>query len=328
MPMLSIKSLFQRTHEASIQPLEQPDSSTANLSPDPPARDAVGVAASGERNRQPPASSPRSCKCHRLSSGRWLTRLVVALLAGTFLLFLGMPLAALLVHEPPELLWQALHGPGVRDALQLSVITTCVSTLLAVLLGTPVAYLLARTRFPGQRLLEILVSMPTVLPPVVAGVALLIAFGRFGLVGRYLVPLGITLPFTTVAVIMAQLFVASPFFINSVKAGLEQLDRRYEQAAYTLRASPFYTFRRVVLPLIQPALLTGIGMTWTRALGEFGATIMFAGNYPGTTQTLPIAIYTTSQSDLDSAVAVSVLLVAVSFGILLALRSGRGKLAL
>jgi molybdate transport system permease protein len=262
----------------------------------------------------------------RFHTTRWLMRLLVGLLASTFLLFLGIPLAALLLREPPALLWQAFQQPDVRNALQLSVMTTSVSTILALLFGIPVAYILARTHFPGRRLLEILVSMPTVLPPVVAGVALLIAFGRFGLVGRFLTPLGITLPFTTVAVVLAQVFVASPFLVNSVKAGLEQLDQRYERAAYTLRASPFYTFRRVVLPLIRPALLTGLGLTWTRALGEFGATIMFAGNLSGVTQTLPISIYTTSQSNLDSAVAISVLLVAISFGILLTLRMGRDKI--
>lgn len=257
----------------------------------------------------------------------WTTRIVVAIVASAFLLFLGMPLAALFIREPPMLLWQALQQPDVHTALQLSFMTTSISTCLAVLFGVPVAYILARTHFPGRGLLEIVVSLPTVLPPVVAGVALLITFGRFGLIGRYLTPFGITLPFTTVAVVFAQLFVASPFLVNSVKAGLEQLDQRYEQAAYTLRASPFYTFRRVVLPLIRPALLTGIGMTWTRALGEFGATIMFAGNFAGTTQTLPIEIYNTSQSNLDSAVAVSVLLVALSLGILFALRLGRDSIA-
>ncbi len=136
--------------------------------------------------------------------------------------------------------------------------------------------------------------------------------------------LGITIPFTTVAVVMAQTFVAAPFFINSTKAGLEQLDRRYEMAAYTLRASPFYAFRRVVLPLIRPALLSGIGLSWARALGEFGATITFAGNFPGTTQTMPIAVYIASESDLDKSIALSVVLLAVSFAILLALRIGRG----
>jgi molybdate transport system permease protein len=258
-------------------------------------------------------------------STRWLTRLAVAVLAGTFFLFLGIPLAALLIREPPLVLWQDLQQPQVAEALQLSITTTCVSTLLAVLFGIPVAYVLARTRIRGRRFLEILVTMPTILPPVVAGVALLIAFGRFGLVGQYLAPFGITLSFTAAAVILAQIFVAAPFFINSVKAGLEQLDPRYEQAAYTLRGSPFYTFRRVTLPLIRPALFAGIGTSWARALGEFGATIMFAGNFPGTTQTMPLAIYIAEQTSLDSTIALSVLLMAVSFGILLALNLGRGK---
>lgn len=256
---------------------------------------------------------------------RWLTRGLVALLATLFLLFIGIPLAALLIREPPSLLWQDLQQPEVFAALQLSLVTTSISTLLTILLGIPVAYVLARTRLRGRRLLEILVTMPTILPPVVAGVALLITFGRLGLVGRLLTPFGITLSFSTAAVVMAQFFVSSPFFVNSVKAGLEQLDQRYEQAAYTLRSSPFYTFCRVTLPLIRAAVFAGVGTCWARALGEFGATIMFAGNFPGTTQTMPLAIYIASQTSLDSAVALSVLLLAVSFGILLALNLGRGK---
>ncbi len=257
---------------------------------------------------------------------RWPARLLVGILAGSFFLFLGIPLAALLIREPPGLLWNSIQQPGVLQALQLSVVTTCLSTVLTVLFGLPVAYVLARTHLPGRQLLETLVTMPTVLPPVVAGVALLITFGRFGLIGRYLSPLGITLPFTTVAVVMAQMFVASPFFVNSARAGLEQLDPRYESAAYTLRASPFYTFRRVVLPLIRPALLSGAGLAWARALGELGATITFAGNFPGITQTMPIAVYTAAESDLEPAVALSVVLMAVSFGVLLALRIGRSRM--
>src|SRR3989441_10399101 len=257
---------------------------------------------------------------------RWPARLLVGILAGSFFLFLGIPLAALLLHEPPALLWASMQQPEVLEALQLSLVTTAVSTLIAVLFGLPVAYVLARMHFPGRALLETLVTMPTVLPPVVAGVALLITFGRFGLIGRYLSPFGITLPFTTVAVVMAQIFVSSPFFVNSARAGLEQLDARYELAAYTLRASPFYTFLRVVLPLIRPALLAGIGLAWARALGELGATITFAGSFPGITETMPIAVYTAAESDLESAVALSVVLLAVSFGILLALRLGRNRL--
>lgn len=262
-------------------------------------------------------------------SRRWerlLARVLVGVLAGSFFLFLGIPLAALIIREPPALLWQALQQPEALQALQLSLVTTTISTLLGVVFGLPVAYILARLRFPGRAFLETLVTMPTVLPPVVAGVALLITFGRFGLLGRYLSPLGITLPFTTVAVVMAQMFVSSPFFINSAKAGLEQLDRRYEMAASTLRASPLYTFRRVTLPLIRPALLAGAGLAWARALGELGATITFAGNFPGTTETTPIAVYIAAESDLDAAVALAVVLLAISFGVLLALRIGRSRI--
>jgi molybdate transport system permease protein len=257
---------------------------------------------------------------------RWPARLLVGVLAGSFFLFLGMPLAALIIREPPAMLWQAIQQPESIEALQLSIVTTCISTLLSVVFGLPVAYTLARLRFRGRTFLETLVTMPTVLPPVVAGVALLITFGRFGLLGRYLSPLGIALPFTTVAVVMAQMFVSAPFFINSAKAGLEQLDRRYELAAYTLRASPLYTFRRVVLPLIRPALLAGAGLAWARALGELGATITFAGNFPGITETTPIAVYIAAESDLDAAVSLSVVLLAVSFGVLLALRLGRSRI--
>src|SRR5437660_1416368 len=257
---------------------------------------------------------------------RWPARLLVGMLAGSFFLFLGIPLAALLLREPPSLLWSSIEQPEVLQALVLSFVTTSISTLLTVVFGLPVAYVLARMRFPGRALLETLVTMPTVLPPVVAGVALLITFGRFGLSGRFLTPFGISLPFTTVAVVMAQMFVSSPFFVNSARAGLEQLDARYELAAYTLRASPFYTFRRVTLPLVRPALLTGIGLAWARALGELGATITFAGNFPGVTQTMPIAVYVAAESDLDTAVALSVVLLAVSFGLLLVLRIGRERL--
>ena len=260
-------------------------------------------------------------------ASRWTARVLVGILAGCFFLFLGIPLVALLLREPPALLWVSIQQPEVFMALQLSVLTTCISTLLTVLFGLPVAYVLARMSFPGRKLLETLVTMPTVLPPVVAGVALLLTFGRLGLLGHYLAPLGITIPFTTAAVVIAQMFVSAPFFVNSARAGLEQVDRRYELAAYTLRASPLYTFRRVVLPLIRPALLTGMGLAWARALGELGATITFAGNFPGITQTMPIAVYIATENDLDIAVALSVVLMAVSFGVLLALRIGQSRLA-
>jgi molybdate transport system permease protein len=261
----------------------------------------------------------QSHKSTAMHSG-WLVSAGVAVLASLFFLFLGIPLAALLFHESPGAIWSEFQQPDILQSLQLSIVTTCISTAIAIILGLPVAYVLVRMHFPGRRLLETLVTLPTVLPPVVAGIALLLTFGRVGLLGQYLNLIGITIPFTTVAVVMAQVFVAAPFFINSSKAGLEQLDRRYELAAYTLRASPFYAFRRVVLPLIQPALLAGIGLSWARALGEFGATITFAGSFPGVTETMPIAVYVASEFDLDKSIAISVVLLAVSFGILLALR--------
>lgn len=257
---------------------------------------------------------------YRLSAINWLVRLTVVVLASLFFLFLGVPLLALLFREPPSAIWAQLLQPDILQALEISFITTTLCTLLAVIVGLPVAYVLARARFPGHDLLETLVTLPTVLPPVVAGVALLLTFGRVGLLGRYLAFLGLNIPFTTVAVVMAQIFVAAPFFVNSAKAGLEQLDRRYELAAYTLRASPLYAFRRVTLPLIRPSLLAGIGLTWARALGEFGATITFAGNFQGVTQTLPIAVYLASESDLDKSIAISVVLLAISTAILLTLR--------
>jgi len=256
---------------------------------------------------------------------RWPVHVLVGLLASIFFVFLAIPLVSLLLRESPDQLWSVLIQPEILEALQLSMLTTLVSILLTVLFGLPVAYLLARVPFPGRRVLETLVILPTVLPPVVAGIALLLTFGRFGLIGRYLNALGITIPFTTVAVVMAQTFISAPFFIANTKAGLEQLDTRYERAAYTLRASPFYAFRRVVLPLIRPALLSGIGLAWARALGEFGATITFAGNFPGVTQTLPIAVYIAGESDLEQAVAISVVLLAISFGVLLAVQFARQK---
>ena len=258
----------------------------------------------------------------------WVARILVGILAGSFFLFLGIPLAALIIREPPALLWDLIRQPEVLLALQLSIFTTFVSLFLTVIFGLPVAYVLVRTRIPGRRFLQTLVTMPTVLPPVVAGVALLITFGRFGLIGQYLTPLGISIPFTTVAVIMAQMFVSSPFFVNSARAGLEQLDPRYESAAHTLHASEFYTFRRVTLPLIRPILLTGAGLSWARALGELGATITFAGSFPGVTETMPIAVYNAANVDIDSAVALSVVLLAISFAVLISLQIGQKRIGI
>jgi molybdate transport system permease protein len=258
----------------------------------------------------------------------WPARILVGILAGSFFLFLGIPLAALILREPPALLWDLIKQPEVLQALQLSIVTTFVSLFLTILFGLPVAYVLVRSRIPGRRFLQTLVTMPTVLPPVVAGVALLITFGRFGLIGQYLTLLGIRIPFTTAAVVMAQMFVSSPFFVNSARAGLEQLDPRYESAAHTLRASEFYTFRRVILPLIRPILFTGAGLAWARALGELGATITFAGSLPGITETMPIAVYNAANTDIDSAVALSVVLLAISFAVLISLQIGQKRIGI
>jgi len=208
----------------------------------------------------------------------------------------------------------------VFAALRLSAITSIVATAVVVVLGLPVSFLLATREFPGRRLIETLVELPIVLPPTVAGVGLLLAFGRAGIAGGALQALGLTLPFTTLAVVVAQVFVAAPFFISSAAAGFAAVDRRYLDAAATLRASPTYRFLRVSLPLALPSVLAGAAMSWARALGEFGATITFAGNLPGRTQTLPLAVYTALESDLDASVALSVLLVILSFTVLVGLR--------
>jgi molybdate transport system permease protein len=249
---------------------------------------------------------------------------VIAVVAGAaFLGFLVLPMVSLLIRIPPGELLARLKNPLIVQALRLSVFTSLASTVAVFVLGLPLAYLLAMRAFPGKRLLEVLIDLPMVLPPTVAGVGLLLAFGRAGLAGRAGAAVGITIPFTTLAVVLAQMFVAGPFLINAARAGFEEVDQAYLRAAATLRASPGYAFFRIVLPMSLPSLITGAAMTWARALGEFGATITFAGNLPGRTQTMPLAVYVALQSDLDAAIALSVILLVVSFSLLLALRSVR-----
>ncbi|MBC7342183.1 MAG: molybdate ABC transporter permease subunit [Clostridia bacterium] len=223
----------------------------------------------------------------------------------------------------------SFRKPIVVEALRLSAVTTVISTVIVVALGLPLAYTLARTRFWGREIIDTLVDLPMVLPPSVAGVALLMAFGRRGLLGQYLAAWGINITFTAVAVVMAQVFVAGPFFIRSARAGFAQVDPFLEQASLTLGKSRGQTFWRITLPLSFPSLLGGVVMAWARALGEFGATIMFAGNLPGRTQTLPLAVYTAMESDLEAALAISALMIGLSFGVLLAVRwltrSGIGR---
>ena len=234
--------------------------------------------------------------------------------------FLSLPFLALLMRVSPAQLVVRLGDPLVREALRLSLVTSAAATLIVVLLGLPVAYLLASREFIGKRVVEVLIDLPMVLPPTVAGFALLMAFGRMGLLGRSLSALGVTLPFTTAGVVVAQVFMAVPFFVGPARAGFAGVDRKLLDAAATLRASESHTFFRVVLPLAMPSLVAGMAMSCARALGEFGATITFAGNLPGTTQTMPLAVYIALQSDLDAAVVLSVLLLVMAFGLLLGLR--------
>jgi molybdate transport system permease protein len=216
---------------------------------------------------------------------------------------------------------ERLGAPGVLTALRLSLFTATVATVVCVVLGVPLAWLLARLEFPGRRLVRALVTVPLVLPPVVGGVALLLVFGRRGLLGAWLdSTFGITLPFTTAGVILAEAFVAMPFLVIAVEGALRGADDRYEEAAATLGAGRWTTFRRVTLPLVAPGIAAGAVLCWARALGEFGATITFAGNFPGRTQTMPLAVYLALETDLQSAIVLSLILLVVSVAILASLR--------
>jgi len=258
------------------------------------------------------------------SGGSVVTRLgqlLIAVLAVSLLLFITLPLAAMFTHTSPGALLSSLRQESATSALLLSLETTGITLLLALALGTPTAYMLARWQFPGKRLLDSIVDLPIVVPPAVAGVALLLAFGRQGLFGPTLATVGIHLSFSTAAVVMAQLFVASPFYVRAARAGFLSVDRQLEDASSTLGYGGWGTFRRITVPLALPSLIGGAVLTWARALGEFGATIMFAGNLMGVTQTMPLAVYLNLESgDLDSAVALSVVLVLVSLVVSLVVR--------
>jgi molybdate transport system permease protein len=244
--------------------------------------------------------------------------LVPALMAVAFLV---LPLAGLIVRAPWGQLGSILRNSEVAQALQLSLWTASVATAISLVIGVPLAWVLARGQLPGQRLLRALVTLPLVLPPVVGGVALLLAFGRRGFVGRFLDAwFGLTIPFTPLAVVMAETFVAMPFLIITVEGALRSADQGFEQAAATLGASRMTVFRRVTVPLIGPSLVAGAVLCWARALGEFGATITFAGSFPGRTQTMPIAVYYALERDPDAAIALSLVLLLVSVLVLMSLR--------
>ncbi|MGH3995148.1 MAG: ABC transporter permease [Pseudonocardiaceae bacterium] len=245
--------------------------------------------------------------------------LVLPALAG--LAFLVVPLAGLVLEAPWGTLLDRLAEPAVFEALQLSVIAASAATVVCLVCGVPLAWLLARGQLPGLRFVRALVTVPLVLPPVVGGVALLLVLGRNGVIGRYLEAwFGFSLPFTTAGVIVAEAFVAMPFLVIAVDGALRGADRRYEDAAATLGASRWVTFRRVTLPLVAPGIAAGAVLCWARALGEFGATITFAGNFPGETQTMPLAVYLALETDPEAAIVLSLVLFAVSVIVLASLR--------
>jgi molybdate transport system permease protein len=246
------------------------------------------------------------------------------LLTLPLLAFLSLPLVALFLRTPPGNLLAHLGQPQVLQAIKVSLTTTLAATAAIILLGMPLAYFLARRSLPLHRAIDILVDLPTVLPPAVAGVALLVAFGRRGIFGGLLEGLGIDIAFTPIAVIFAQVFIAAPFFIRSAALGFAGVDPELEQAAALDGASVWQIFRYVNIPLSWVALVGGSIMSWARAMGEFGATIIFAGNFPGRTQTMPLAIYLGFEIDMDIALTLSVILVGISV-LVLALVKGMLK---
>ncbi len=247
---------------------------------------------------------------------------VVLILAAVAALFFVLPLTGLVIRAPWSSMTSVITSSTSLDALWLTLLASLATTALALAFGFPLALLLARGRFRGKALLRGLTTLPMVLPPVVGGIALLLAYGRRGLIGQPLnSELGLSLPFTTAGVIVAEAFVAMPFFVITVESGLRSMNTRLEDAARNLGASGLTVFRRVTLPLIAPSLLAGGVLTWSRAVGEFGATITFAGNLPGVTQTAPLAIYISQSSgQLDQAIALSLVLVVVSLAVMIGTR--------
>jgi molybdate transport system permease protein len=247
--------------------------------------------------------------------------LAIAVLAAVGVAFFALPLAGLLYRVSWQSALSDLMTPDALSALRLSLIVSVASTVLGLVLGVPLAWVYARVAFPGRNVVRALTTLPMVLPPVVGGVALLVAFGRRGLVGEWLdMGFGIRIPFTTAATVMAATFVSMPFLVLAVEAGIRSVDRRYEEAARTLGASQSRIFRQVTLPLIAPSLFAGAVLCWARALGEFGATITFAGNLPGVTQTLPLAVYLAMETRPEVAIVLSLVLLLVSLAVLVALR--------
>jgi molybdate transport system permease protein len=261
----------------------------------------------GDRLRIRLEASPHLYQASARSFESW------KILALPLLLFIAIPLVALFAHASIADLLTNLNQRQVIEAIRLSLVTSLASTLIALIFGTPVAYLLAQSHSRVYRLVDTLIDLPTVLPPSVSGVALLMAFGRQGLLGEWLAALGVEIPFTTLAVIMAQVFIASSLYVKAAAIGFSSIDPELKQAASLDGAGSWRTFREIDLPLSRMALLSGSVMTWARALGEFGATIIFAGNFPGRTQTMPLAIYMGFEIDLNVALTLSIILIGLSF---------------
>jgi len=258
---------------------------------------------------------PRQRQYHRT-----LTYLGAGILIVAVTLYLALPILALFLRITPDMFFTTIHDPVVSNALWLSLYTTTITLAVVIIIGTPFAYFHSRYKYPGKVIVDTLIDLPLVLPPAVAGVALLMLYGRVGILGRYFNMFGISIAFTTLAVIMAQIFVASPFYLRQAKSLFEQLDPAYEQTARTLGASSLRTLTQVILPMTAGGLVSGAVMTFGRALGEFGATIMFAGNLPGVTQTMPLAVYVGIESNVNVGLTISIVLVIISFAIMIAVR--------
>jgi molybdate transport system permease protein len=249
------------------------------------------------------------------------TPLPLSILAGAAAVFVALPLVALLIRAEWGDLAGVLSDAGAGTALRLSIVVSLAATGLSVLFGVPLAWVLARAPIPGRSVLRAIVVLPVVLPPVVGGIGLLYTLGRGGVIGRLLYDgLGIQLTFTIWGAIAATTFVSMPLMVLATESGLRSIDQRYERAAAALGASPRYGIRRVVLPMLGPQLAAGAVLAWARALGEFGATITFAGNLEGRTQTLPLAVYQARTTDPGVAIFLSLILVALSIGVLVAMR--------
>jgi molybdate transport system permease protein len=265
---------------------------------------------------------------YRLPITNWVHvagNLGLSLVVAVFVGFIALPVMALLLRVPVGDLADYATRPVVVEGLRLSLLTSAASLALMLVFGTPVAYALGRHNFRGKRLVDTLIDIPLVMPPAVAGVALLLAFGRRGLLGPVVEGTGLELAFSTAAVVIAQTFVASPFYVRAARAGFQSVPVELEESAATEGAGRWQRFRSIILPLALPAIAGGAVMAWARALGEFGATILFAGNFQGRTQTMPLAIYSALESDLNAAIVLSAILVVVSFALLLTFKALSGR---